>query len=66
MGTPKGKPREQDEVEPRAEETITDLEVTDQEAAKQVRGGGDKVYIPAAQVPKFQSGSALKAEVKSK
>ena len=55
MNFPKDKPQEQ--------EMISDLEVTDQEAAEQVRGG-DKVYIPAARVPKFSAGSQLKAEVK--
>ena len=32
MSSPKDKPREQHDVEPLAEETIRDLEVTDEEA----------------------------------
>ena len=40
MSTPKDEPREQHDVEPLAEETIRDLEVTDEEAAEQVRGDG--------------------------
>ena len=48
MSTPKDKPEEQ------VEETITDLEVTDEEAAEQVQGGAT-VQIPAARVSKFSS-----------
>ena len=55
MSTPKDKPEEQ------VEETIMDLEVTDEGAAEQVRGG-DKVQIPAARVPKFQATSQLKQQ----
>ena len=48
MSTSKDKPQEQ------AEEKITDLDVTDEEAAEQVRGG-NKVQTPAARVLKFSS-----------
>ena len=58
---PKDKSRKKHEVQLGAEETVPDLEVTDQEAAEQVRGGD---HIPAAQVPKFSAGSQLKAAVK--
>ena len=48
LSTPKDKPQKQ------VEETIADLDVTDEEAAEQVRGG-NKVQTPAARVPKFSS-----------
>ena len=78
MSTPEDKSRGQDAVEHEAKQ-IPDLEVTDREAAEQVRGGAliagtgqeevaeevlGKDQIPAAQVPKFSAGSALKAAVK--
>lgn len=40
MSAPKDTPQEQHEVGALAEETITDLDVTDEEAAEQVRGDG--------------------------
>ena len=58
MSTPNDKPQEQ------VEETIMDLDIPDEEDAEQVRGGGEQIQIPAAQVPKFSAGSQLKAAVK--
>ena len=63
MGAPEDKSQKQHEAELGAEETVPDLEVTDQEHAAQIRGG-ETVHIPAAQVPKFSAGSQLKAAVK--
>ena len=59
MGASKDKPQKQHGGELGAEETVPDLEVTDPEAADQVRGG-ETVQIPAARVPKFSAGSALR------
>lgn len=63
MGASKDKSQKQRGGELGAEATVPDLEVTDLEAVEQIRGG-EKVTIPAATVPKFSAGSALKSSVR--
>ena len=43
MSTPQDRSLDHDPVEPAAGETIPDLEVSGEEAAEQVKGGGQRV-----------------------